>query len=372
MKNRNLFLVIGGVILLLSSVLLLASRLDRFGGEREAERALLTAQSVSGDVSVRRGSSNYVLLVLVGRDGACELAAEGAFRASLDKDCRALIGENGGVPSPEIEEGAAFFDLVHSDADHPLSVRAEGIELLPDTGAVFSVEAYTGTQTVNVYAGTVSLRYAGNPYALRAGDHISVVRSEDESRLSCTDILASELRASLLRELADRGGLCFDSDDLKAILSERQSGLQAAPEDRGGERLTCTVEIRCDTVLSQPTPPSADLPGDGVILPPTPVKFTQGESVYDVLRRVCKTAGIDLGYNYTVVFGGYYITAIGGLSENDYGNGSGWLFRVNGWFPNYGAGRYEVEDGDTVEWHYSCEGSGADLGRESWTERPAA
>ena len=132
------------------------------------------------------------------------------------------------------------------------------------------------------------------------------------------------------------------------------------------------MEIRCDTVLSQPTPPSADLPGDGVILPPTPVKFTQGESVYDVLRRVCKTAGIDLGYNYTVVFGGYYITAIGGLSENDYGNGSGWLFRVNGWFPNYGAGRYEVEDGDTVEWHYSCEGSGADLGRESWTERPAA
>ena len=60
------------------------------------------------------------------------------------------------------------------------------------------------------------------------------------------------------------------------------------------------------------------------------------------------------------------------MYQFDCGDESGWMYKVNGWFPNYGAGRYEVEDGDTVEWHYSCEGSGADLGRESWTERPAA
>jgi hypothetical protein len=96
------------------------------------------------------------------------------------------------------------------------------------------------------------------------------------------------------------------------------------------------------------------------------VKFTQGENAYEILRRVCKAAGIKLDYNYYPMIGGYYVTGIDGLAAGDYGGSSGWLYKINGWFPNYSISRYEVVDGDVIVWMYSCEGGGADLGREEW------
>lgn len=381
MKNRNLFLVIGSVIILLTFVVLLVSYFDPYGVRSLSPgQTILSTESVSGDVSIRRNGNNYVLqsgtdivsgdTVMVGRNGECILSAAGVFRVTMDKDCQAFIEGENECSSLKIMEGAAFFDLIQAGQSNPLSIRTEFSELEPDTGAVFSVEAYTGTQTINLYSGTAILRYNGKVYSLQGGDHISMVQSEDAYQVTKTDILASELRLFLLRELTNRGGLGFETGYLNRILEDRQSSVIPDTADKNGERLTCSVEIRCDTVLAQNRKPPVDVPKDGIILAPTPVKFTQGESAYDVLRRVCKAAGIEIDYNYTVMFGGYYIIGIDGIYENNYGNNSGWLFQVNGWFPNYGSGKYEVEDGDVIVWHYSCDGGGTDLGREEWTEKP--
>ena len=35
------------------------------------------------------------------------------------------------------------------------------------------------------------------------------------------------------------------------------------------------------------------------------------------------------------------------------------MYKVNGWFPNYGASRYQIQEGDIIEWVYTC-----DLGRD--------
>ncbi len=43
------------------------------------------------------------------------------------------------------------------------------------------------------------------------------------------------------------------------------------------------------------------------------------------------------------------------------GNLSGWMYSVNGWFPNYGCSRYALKDGDIVEWRYTCD-LGYDVG----------
>lgn len=43
------------------------------------------------------------------------------------------------------------------------------------------------------------------------------------------------------------------------------------------------------------------------------------------------------------------------------GSLSGWMYNVNGWYPNYGCSRYQVKDGDVVEWRYTCD-LGYDLG----------
>ena len=38
------------------------------------------------------------------------------------------------------------------------------------------------------------------------------------------------------------------------------------------------------------------------------------------------------------------------------------MYKVNGWFPNYGCSSYYLEDGDTIVWTYTCNGLGADVG----------
>ena len=130
----------------------------------------------------------------------------------------------------------------------------------------------------------------------------------------------------------------------------------------------CTITIRCDTVLdNQNLLEEAKVPyvpADGVILPEITVEFTPGENVFDVLQRVCEAADIPLEYSWTPLYDSYYLEGICHLYEFDCGPESGWMYQVNGTFPNYGCSSYEVQPGDRIEWLYSCIGLGADLGAD--------
>ena len=48
-------------------------------------------------------------------------------------------------------------------------------------------------------------------------------------------------------------------------------------------------------------------------------------------------------------------------------NTSGWMYKVNGWFPNYGCSRYQLKDGDVIEWVYTCD-LGKDVGGDYWNK----
>lgn len=128
---------------------------------------------------------------------------------------------------------------------------------------------------------------------------------------------------------------------------------------------TCTLTVRCDTILDNLgwlDPTKTELvPENGVIFPETTVTFYEGESVFHVLRREMKKAGIHMEFENTPIYNSAYIEGIGNLYEFDCGELSGWTYRVNGWFPNYGCSRYQLRPGDTVEWLYTCK-LGVDVG----------
>ena len=128
---------------------------------------------------------------------------------------------------------------------------------------------------------------------------------------------------------------------------------------------TCTVSISCATILEnldRLDEEKADLvPADGILLAPAAVEFAEGESVFDVLKRVCRENKIHMEFSETPVYQSAYIEGIGNLYEFDCGEGSGWMYRVNGEFPNVGCSRYALTNGDTVEWVYTCD-FGADVG----------
>lgn len=130
--------------------------------------------------------------------------------------------------------------------------------------------------------------------------------------------------------------------------------------------LHCTISINCSTILDNldylKSGKREYVPENGVILGSVTVAFEEGETVFDILKRVCDSYGIQLEHSYTPAFGSYYIEGINNLYEFDCGSLSGWMYSVNGWFPNYGCSKYEVGDGDVIKWLYTCQGLGEDVG----------
>lgn len=128
---------------------------------------------------------------------------------------------------------------------------------------------------------------------------------------------------------------------------------------------TCTISISCATILDHMDwldPEKVELvPEDGWILEPMQVTFYEGESVFNVLQRTCKQQGIHMEFENTPMYNSAYIEGIHNLYEFDCGELSGWMYKVNEWFPNYGCSRYQLQDGDVICWEYTCD-LGIDVG----------
>lgn len=126
---------------------------------------------------------------------------------------------------------------------------------------------------------------------------------------------------------------------------------------------TATLSISAATILRHldqfDSSKMSVLPADGVIMATRKVTFSANESVFDVLKRETKKSGVHMEFSWTPMYNSAYVEGIHNLYEFDCGELSGWMYKVNGWFPNYGASRYQLKAGDKVEWVYTC-----DLGRD--------
>ncbi len=130
---------------------------------------------------------------------------------------------------------------------------------------------------------------------------------------------------------------------------------------------TVFLSIECGTILDnwENLDPALRyekyVPSDGIILEETEYVLRPNDTVYDLLDRAVRYNKIQMEYQGANEnsFGSVYIKGINYLYEFSCGPLSGWMYRVNGKFPNYGCSKYELKDGDVVEWVYTC-----DLGRD--------
>lgn len=109
-----------------------------------------------------------------------------------------------------------------------------------------------------------------------------------------------------------------------------------------------TFSVRCDMVKN-----IEGIPSDGVVIETVGLSLGKGESVFDLLDRAARISRI------TVVENGGYVSSIANISEQSYGDLSGWVFFVNGEMPSVGCREYFPKDGDVIEWHYT-----RDLGKD--------
>ena len=143
-----------------------------------------------------------------------------------------------------------------------------------------------------------------------------------------------------------------------ASKTEAPTSATSPQNQKTSVKKTCKLSISCSTILDNMD--KADeyikdiIPSDGWILKPVTVTLRSGESVFDVLKRICKDKKIHMEFTETTAYNSAYIEGIGNIYEFDCGSNSGWMYCVNGIFPSYGCSQYEVKDGDTIEWKYTC------------------
>ncbi|WP_040193221.1 DUF4430 domain-containing protein [Clostridium culturomicium] len=146
--------------------------------------------------------------------------------------------------------------------------------------------------------------------------------------------------------------------DIKSVEEYYMTNIDNITEDSE----TVTISIRCDTVmdnyekLSESLKRDEFIPQDGIILEPTEYVLRPGDTVFDILDRTVRYNRIQMEYQGADEnnFGSVYIQGINYLYEFSCGPLSGWMYKVNGEFPNRGCSKYELNDGDVIEWVYTC------------------
>ncbi len=108
----------------------------------------------------------------------------------------------------------------------------------------------------------------------------------------------------------------------------------------------------------------------GKIIKAAKVPFKTDDTVASVTLRLLKALDIKATYTGKTT-NNFYLSSIGNFTLNgkyyssfgefDAGAASGWMVKHNNWFINMGASEFTVEDGDIVEWLYTCR-LGADIG----------
>lgn len=128
---------------------------------------------------------------------------------------------------------------------------------------------------------------------------------------------------------------------------------------------TVTIQIRCDTAVKNGMHREAKwagiVPASGCILDTTEFEIEDGDTVFDVLKMARDKFRLHVEYSGS----GAYVEGINNLYEFDGGRWSGWMYCVNGWYPNYGCNSYYLKPGDKIEWNYTCD-LGLDLEGGWW------
>jgi hypothetical protein len=101
--------------------------------------------------------------------------------------------------------------------------------------------------------------------------------------------------------------------------------------------------------------------GQGDIVASQSLTLQAGDTAFTALKRALDAKGIAI--EYTGSGATIYVAGIDGLREQDpaHGEGSGWMYSVNGKFPNVSAGVYELKNGDVLRFQYTKD-LGKDLG----------
>ena len=191
---------------------------------------------------------------------------------------------------------------------------------------------------------------------------VSVEESSEVSEISVEE--SSEISEKSVEESSEVSEISVEEvSEVSEISVEESSEVSEISESK----TACTISISCQTLLNNLDRVKKNklsvIPSNAVILSAVKAEFNEGESVFDVTKRVCMENKIPFEFTLAPIYNTAYIEGIGNIYEFDCGSTSGWLYKVNGEFLSYGCSDCKLSDGDVIEWVYTCD-LGKDVGNE--------
>lgn len=268
--------------------------------------------------------------------------------------------QSGNAPGNTLDSTCSEESTTSSETGYILSTAETEKE---DESANVQVSSETGEDTKDDYTG--SRGQSEN----ETGSSVDNELSNDTEQQNKSTAASSEIKnPSNAASSAVSESKSVVSDDKCQTGSIPES--EPAPQETKavtsdeGNKLTCTISIRCDTILDNidllKKGKESIIPKDGTILAVTSVRFSEGESVFDVLKRITTEKRIHMEAEYTPIYNSAYIEGIANIYEFDCGGLSGWRYKVNDVLEGYGCSSYVLKDGDKIEWVYTCD-LGADV-----------
>ncbi|NLC40440.1 MAG: DUF4430 domain-containing protein [Clostridiaceae bacterium] len=113
-------------------------------------------------------------------------------------------------------------------------------------------------------------------------------------------------------------------------------------------KMVVYLSVNCVNAVNANVNYASNYAPDGVMLAGKEITVDPGSSVFDVL----KASGLTI--NASNSFLGAYVSSVQGISEGAAGAGKGgWIYSINGVFPNLSASNVTVKNGDIVFFHYT-------------------
>ena len=120
--------------------------------------------------------------------------------------------------------------------------------------------------------------------------------------------------------------------------------------------IDCSITIECKSILDNMDDlkkgHESYVPKNGIMLDNYKTTLKSKSTVYDLLKKACNDKGITYTAKDTMY--SVYIVGINNIDEKDCGKDSGWMYSVNGSFPNVSADSKKLKDGDKVVFTYTC------------------
>ncbi|ONI47219.1 hypothetical protein AN643_04800 [Candidatus Epulonipiscioides saccharophilum] len=127
------------------------------------------------------------------------------------------------------------------------------------------------------------------------------------------------------------------------------------------EQINVTFNIDCNVLLEDENIKKIGfwkrfgLPKKADIYSSNNIDIEEGETVFDLLVRICEENEIELDYSKSLFTRVAHVESIAEIDQSFAGKQSGWIYKVNGEYPNYSPSEYELKNGDVVEWVYTCD-----------------